>query len=332
MGIKEKQEEIKASKGAVLKEARKGKGLSLEMIHEATNIPMDVLRGIEEGYQVRTISSFYYKGFLKLYAKYLDVDIKNVLEDHQKEQLPKYVKRDVEDFYFQEWVSQLLTRKQKQQIVVVIGGVLSLFLFFKIISIFIHKPSSGKEKGFVKKAGEVIKKETPAKKNFQEKKIRQKSSGNIKRAGKVFKKEKFSGKKFSKTVKRGVKKEQAKNVQTRVTTAVEKKINSVNLVKTATAPSTPVQSVRKNVTLTVRAKKSSWLRVKSDGVVVFQSTLRLGSVETWMADEKIEISGRNINQLEFELNGKMIGSLGRKDRGAKGLIITKDGLRVINKG
>jgi len=64
------------------------------------------------------------------------------------------------------------------------------------------------------------------------------------------------------------------------------------------------------------------------GVIVFQSTLRLGAVETWMADKNIEISGRNIHQLEFELNGKMIGALGRKDRRAKRLVVTKDGLKV----
>ncbi|MCK5014442.1 MAG: DUF4115 domain-containing protein, partial [Candidatus Omnitrophica bacterium] len=91
-----------------------------------------------------------------------------------------------------------------------------------------------------------------------------------------------------------------------------------------------VLAVKKEIALTVRAKQNSWLRVRTDGMIVFQSTLRLGDVETWMADDEIEISGKNINQLEFELNGKMIGTLGRKDRNAKKVVITKNGLSVKN--
>ena len=87
-------------------------------------------------------------------------------------------------------------------------------------------------------------------------------------------------------------------------------------------------AVKKNVTLTVRARKSSWLRVVADGAVVFQATLNSGSVETWTADNKIEISGKNISQLEFDLNGKMIGTLGRDDRSAKSVVVTKNGLSV----
>jgi len=85
---------------------------------------------------------------------------------------------------------------------------------------------------------------------------------------------------------------------------------------------------QKNVTLVVHAKRSSWLRVKVDGKIVFQATLRAGAVETWKADDSIELSGRYLNQLEYELNGKLIGTLGRKDRKAKRLIVTKDGLTV----
>ena len=35
--------------GAILKKARESQGLSLEIVHEATKIPMDALRAIEEG-------------------------------------------------------------------------------------------------------------------------------------------------------------------------------------------------------------------------------------------------------------------------------------------
>ena len=37
---------------------------------------------------------------------------------------------------------------------------------------------------------------------------------------------------------------------------------------------------------------------------------------------------QNIGQLEFELNGKMIGALGRADARAKAVVATKNGLSV----
>jgi cytoskeletal protein RodZ len=113
-------------------------------------------------------------------------------------------------------------------------------------------------------------------------------------------------------------------------------VSNKNVVKPAALAANPAaESVSKpevqqdrSVTLTVRAQEDSWLRVKADGNVVFQSTLKKGVPETWTAKETVELSGKNINQLEFELNGKMIGVLGRNDRGARQLIVTKDGLSV----
>ncbi len=80
--------------------------------------------------------------------------------------------------------------------------------------------------------------------------------------------------------------------------------------------------------MTVRATKDSWFQVKADGKTVFQSTLRSGRSESWAAKESLEISGKNINQLEYEVNGRFMGALGRKDRQAKKLVITKDGMTV----
>ena len=57
-----------SSPGKLLKKAREERGLSIDAIHEGTKIPLDVLRAIEEGYTVRTLTPFYLKGFYKIYA------------------------------------------------------------------------------------------------------------------------------------------------------------------------------------------------------------------------------------------------------------------------
>src|SRR3989344_3044844 len=89
-----------AHKGVILKESRESRHISLETVHEGTKIPMDALRAIEEGYTVRSLSSFYYKVFIKMYAQYLGVDAREVLEEtvpavEQKKPGPIRIKREI---------------------------------------------------------------------------------------------------------------------------------------------------------------------------------------------------------------------------------------------
>jgi hypothetical protein len=51
-------------------------------------------------------------------------------------------------------------------------------------------------------------------------------------------------------------------------------------------------------------------------------------METWSADNHIELSGRNIEQLDMEVNGKQIGYLGGGQRRIRRVWITKEGLTV----
>ena len=62
--------------------------------------------------------------------------------------------------------------------------------------------------------------------------------------------------------------------------------------------------------MTVKANKSGWLQVKVDGNLVFQSILDKGVSETWQADREIEISGKNIHNLDYEVNGDTLGAPG----------------------
>ncbi|MCA9401476.1 MAG: helix-turn-helix domain-containing protein [Candidatus Omnitrophica bacterium] len=281
------------SKGEQLKKIREERGISLDTIHEATKIPLDALKAIEEGYNVRTLSPFYYRGFIKIYAAYLNIDATDILDDFKKVSLPKQTTLAEDNFKFniEGWFTKTFTKQRKQRIVIVIGIGLSLFLIFKAVTFLIHLFSSNpsrttKKVSANKTPGAALPQNTEDKKKI---------------------------------------KVQVVTPQTQTAEPVQSP--QTNPAVPAAVTSTPVT---KDVTLTVRAKQDSWLRVKSDGNVVFQSTLQRGSVETWIADDQIEISGRNISQLEFELNGKWIGSLGRNDRKAKLVTVTKDGLKVSN--
>ncbi len=76
-------------------------------------------------------------------------------------------------------------------------------------------------------------------------------------------------------------------------------------------------SENNKVEVAVRAFKDTWLRVKTDDKVVFETTLKKGSMEDWSANDRIEISGRDIGQLDFEINNKQIGLLGAVSAGSE---------------
>jgi len=271
-------------KSAILKKVREEKGISLDTLHEDTKIPLDILRAIEEGYKVRTLSDFYYRSFVKMYANYLGVDINEALEESKKEELPKPIGEPIVEFNIQEWSSKILTRERKRKIIIVAGIILAFFVLFKIIGFFMNRKPSPKDQGKIVQ------------------KVDSKARGEA-----------------------DIKKSDINESVVEIPSAVR---DVTPMQPPSQIQPVHTQNITQNVVLTVRAQKDSWLRVKADGVVVFQTTLRAGAVETWNADDKIEISGRNISQLELELNGKMIGSLGRASRRAKGLIATKDGLSV----
>ena len=286
---------------SILKDARIAKGLSLESVHEVTKIPMDVLRAIEEGYSVKSVSPFYFRGFVKIYAQYLNVDVSQMIGSyHSQEQRTIIPGSGAPSFDFSQTLSKIFTRQRKQKLVAGLGILLVLFILFKFVSFVRNKISSFKVNH---PKTIVVKDKEPATKKHN----------------------KATDKKQEQAQANEEKKEAAKAKEE---TKAAQASNKEKEESKAAAVDGEGEAVAKNVTVTARAKKSTWLRVKSDNQVVFQSTLETGSVETWLANDKIEISGKNLVQLELELNGKMLGSLGREDRQAKTIVVTKDGLTV----
>ncbi|HBR14770.1 MAG TPA: hypothetical protein DD723_04400 [Candidatus Omnitrophica bacterium] len=319
--INSEKKDAGRSKGQILKEARVAKGLSLDMVHEATKIPLDVLRGIEEGYSIRTITPFYLRGFLKIYAQYLNIDVSEVVEDYKKATPPKhYNKKDVIDFKILPWISSVLSSSaRKRKIFRFLVLISSILIVLKVIAFLTHRAPAKTP------APPIEARNTP---NWNKA-----SLTGIHAPLKAVTKTPLPAPKVKPVqLTQKIAPKEKQRVQPK---PVEMKRDLANLAPSETETPEPrspyegqTEKPHKNVILTVRAKQNSWLNVKVDGAIVFQSTLKRGVVETWMANEKIEISGRNINQLEFEANGKMIGTLGRADRTAKTVIVTKDGLSV----
>jgi len=291
-----KSSDEKKTPGQILKEIRTSKGISLETVHNATKMPLDALKAIEEGYQVRTLSPFYIKGFIKMYAEYLGVDVSDVLEDYHKEHLPGPARRSYAEDSLEKRIKKIFTRERQQQVVKILIGVFVVFVIFKVGGCFFRKREVARPPAPKATPIKTKKKETKA----EAKKVAQKP--------------------VSQPVSQP-KKPEEKKTAARVETPAPQK-------KPPPAPA-PKAEPAKNVRLTIRTRRQGWLQVKVDGNLVFQSTIKEGAVETWEADDKIEISGKNIHNLEFEVNGKVLGTLGRADRSARRVVISQDGLKVI---
>lgn len=295
-------------RGLLLKEAREEKGISIDTVHEMTKIPLDVLHAIEEGYTVRMVSAYYFKGFIKMYAKFLGLDSTLVLDEPMPVKAVASasvsVVSDPEHRKFNEYI----TRQSKKQMV--IGFVLiGLFALVLLLGFLIwgnmSKSYSGPKVTKVNKVKKVKKIKPPSK-------MLAIQSADRKMLENTREKVKVTSQSKTKDVSRAV-----------APIASE-------AVDVASAEETKAPSVANKVSLSIKSRAAGWLQVKVDGNMVFQSTLRAGAVESWQADKTIELSGKNINNLDFEVNGKVLGQLGKTDRRARRVVITKDGLTVKN--
>ncbi len=307
-------------KGLLLKKTREAKGLSLETIHEGTKIPIDALRALEEGYTTRTLSPFYQKGFLKIYAQYLEMDLKEILGEEYMPQnvLGKKVPHDSPDentivhpdqYQFQKKLEKYVTPER-------------LLLAGKVIGVLVISLFMIKFVGCVKQHMSLQKKKAP-----------------VEKVEKINVAKDTRKPKIEKIVKESIPVVSSPKAVSQVVSSVESKpdITDAGVVDQQTESGAALpsamssvgdQSLQKSIQVSIRAKKNNWLLVKVDGAVVFQAIFKKGVTKTWSADKEIELSGKNIDQLEFEVNGKMIGVLGRDGRGAKKVVINKNGLSV----
>lgn len=90
----------------------------------------------------------------------------------------------------------------------------------------------------------------------------------------------------------------------------------------------PEFKITGNIRLGIQARDDCWIQLKVDGRIVFQSILKKGRSETWVAKDKIELSVGNAGALDLEVNGKFISKLGRKGQVLKNILITKEGITI----
>ncbi len=283
--------------GALLKQERESRGMALDVVHEATKIPLDALKAIEEGYKVRSLTGFYYKSFVKIYAKYLGLDVAAVMA-----LVPVHHPQAVAE------VSVL--RKPR----VSAAGP------YRVDGVRLHRA--------VLHAPEIFRKK---KKFFVGLFVVVLAAGGLFLAGLLIRK-----------IVTAVAVQHALNAASRPKAQPKKtpmasrpSVPQARPVEAkAAVPAEGDQPQEKPVppvsraAVTVRAQTTTWVTVKADNDTVFQGRIKKGTTESWSAAKKIEISAKDLGALEFEVNGRNIGKIARRDLKAKKVIVTPEGLSV----
>lgn len=248
------------STGAKLKRIRLEKGLSLEQVHKATKVHLNILKAIEEDNLVN-FNPVYIKGFIKIYCKSLGISPRDCIPDYKEEarivkpaatgpSMPPTFALDLSAARIKPLLNAAFPYLKKGLI------VLAVLILAVGIKNFIFRPGKQKEK---------VKAQKPA------------------------------------------------------------------VVKTELKPSAvdyPI-AASSGIRLVILAKDADcWIKLKSDGKVVFQNTLKKGRSESWQAKDRIELSLSNARAIELQINEKVISNLSRKGKALKNIVITKDGLTV----
>ena len=87
------------------------------------------------------------------------------------------------------------------------------------------------------------------------------------------------------------------------------------------AVATPQIPKGEYLTLLLKTRADVYLKVKSDGSVIYDGILKKGSSEKWEAKESFEISTSKAEALAIDLNGTLLGPLGKGP--VKGLRLPK---------
>ncbi|MCM8823799.1 MAG: DUF4115 domain-containing protein [Candidatus Omnitrophica bacterium] len=276
-----------------LKKRREELGLDLETIVERTKVYPSVIKAIENGSLnniINDISPVYLKGFIKIYASFLGVNVDNELEEFfgykkekdvntvtsekkyelksknkQKEKRKIKIKIKIN-------ISKMLTSKIIKKItplILIIGGVIVVIFVVRASISFINK--------------KIVSNRT--------------------------KEEKIKGK-------------------TSTIQEFNHKVSDSRGVESYKLP-TKIEETDKNIVVSLKIRRDCFLKVKVDDKVVFEGILKAGSVETWKGTKELEFKISDGSIVDIEVNGQLLPPISKIRKPIKSLKITSQGISVI---
>jgi len=309
-----------------LKEKREESGYSIEDVVEKTKLYPVAIRDIEDG-NLENISPIYLKGFIKIYASFLGIDATQALKDVSS------VKPKPKPSFFKKLKNDNLPKKdtvappvsekknaigesvviekpvapQKNQAdfpavetkkltVLLILAVILMIGAVSFSRFIIKAKDSRRRKQIV--AEQAAGDEPGALKKVTAKEAKKNARDKIKKP----------------LPKNGALKRHKKEIKNEVMSP------RINLGKDFS------QTAEMTVSLT--AKKNCFIKVKSDGKLLFEGILKKGVVESWRGQKVIDLKTSDGSALYIELNGRPLPVLTAMHKPIKSLKITPAGISV----
>ncbi len=126
-----------------------------------------------------------------------------------------------------------------------------------------------------------------------------------------------------------IKSSKAKSVKTEikpVKAAMEASVSENDWLRHVSLGNFPKIGKKDTLTLKIKAADTVWLKITSDGKVLFQSILKRGITETWTAGDHFEIWTGNASDMNLILNNYDLGSPGKGV--IKRMLINHEGIRI----
>jgi cytoskeleton protein RodZ len=298
--------------GERLKKVRLEKGISLDEAHRITKVHLDVLKAIEDDNYIN-INPVYLKGFLKIYCKFLDVELPaSFLEKkHTQVHLPRQQEVRFERIQRSPSLGQESQRDRDGKRFERIQRAPALEAAREKAEKKAERPAGGRDTA-------------PARPLFPPDLVRKAvavclvcvcvvaASAILMAAG------------------RSIAKKFAQGAGSRHAQAV--KTTKVKIARKAAAKASAVSGAipkDEDLRLGVRALEDCWLQLKADNKVVFQNVLKKGRFESWEAKDRMDLVLGSAGGVQIEINGKLIPSLGKRGQVLKNVQITRNnGLQV----
>lgn len=277
--------------GSLLKEARNKKSVTFEEVHAKTKIHPRVLQLLEDDKFDKLPSPLFARSFLRSYAEFLEINVAEITQAYEnlsrKEPEPVFSLKP-ENVPAEEKKPIEIDKKFFIIPLMTFGIFLALVLGFYVL------------KGgwyLVQKASSGL-----------SAKLHRDNSKDDRAFEKKPAKEKASKEKASKKEKEE---------------AAEK---NNEFLRSPDQGNFPVINSKKPLELKIKALDKVWLKITSDGKVLFQGFLARGASEDWEAHKSLDIWTGNAGNMFVTINGSNLGSPGKGM--VKKMIITHEGVKI----
>lgn len=313
--------------GEKLKKIREGAGVSLNEISKATKVRKVYLEKLEDGKFDELPPEVYVRGFLKSYAKYLGIELSDVMRLYEKEQgIAENMKK----------LNEPKQKKKRLQLpsltitpsVFAVGTFILLVLagfvyFYREVGKFSQEPrlvilqplnNVSIEGNTVDIAG-VTEKDSKITINQQP----------------VFVNEKGE---FKETIslQQGVNELEVKAIN-RFDNEASKKINISSEYDTEFAKNNGEERVmgasneqeNEVIVLEIKIEESpTWVSIEVDGTIAQQGTMLPGSIQKFEGKEQISVTSGKANKTIVTLNGQELGPLGQATNVVRDVVFTRE--------